>query len=527
MEDVSGAIENTLHELLDSGATPEDVYRIMGLVKESELSPETKEADSYLPIDLGYCIDGNIVSYEAVPESVATVPENVDYPRYAEAMESHVPLPIATQIATHDFSHRQADILMEAARSPHVSSETLETIASRRRRMPRHARKRQMAPCDKAVSWAERRTPMTPDGKTFDPETVTDKQLVQYEQAIDRGLTEADAMRLTEHEYNGFQANAIIAAALNPAVGENVLDALATPKYTAAQMTAIAKIAIRGGDFARFLDPQMDARRMEAAYLVVAHGGSDLPVELLSRSQLLTINNILLRGLIPYETVRAIAKPAFTPESMEVIAAAMENARHDPYTGEHSLTEAQVARIMNPEYRPEQQIALLTAMRGQTPVADLSDADFAGLFPASRSVEQMSACAYAVNRCGYNAPLLMMTMQACADMNAQQLMAVFDATAAEFSDATMAKVSTILMHTPALTSQQMRYLLAEARDGTPFPALESMKEHLLAQAEPEKAQVTETGIKSESRDMASGKEALAEQAGLDGTKKINQNKEME
>ena len=103
----------------------------MGLVKESELSPETKEADSYLSIDLGYCIDGNIVSYEAVPEGVATVPENVDYPRYAEAMESHVPLPIATQIAKHDFSHRQADILMEAARNPHVSSETLETIADK------------------------------------------------------------------------------------------------------------------------------------------------------------------------------------------------------------------------------------------------------------------------------------------------------------------------------------------------------------------------------------------------------------
>ena len=252
---------------------------------------------------------------------------------------------------------------------------------------------------------------MTPDGKTFDPETVTDKQLVQYEQAIDRGLTEADALRLAEHEYNGFQANAIIAAALNPAVGEDVLYALATPKYTAAQMTAIAKIAIRGGDFARFLDPQMDARRMEAAYLVVAHGGSDLPVGRLSRSQLLTINNILLQGHVPYETVRAIAKPAFTPESMEVIAAAMENACHDPYTGENSMTKAQVARIMNPDYKPGQQIALLTAMRGQSPVADLSDADFAELFPASLSAEQMSACAYAVNRCGYNAPLLMMTMQ--------------------------------------------------------------------------------------------------------------------
>lgn len=102
MEDVSGAIENTLHELLDSGATPEDVYRIMGLIKESELSPETKEADSYLPIDLGYCIDGNIVSYEAVPEGVTTVPENVDYPRYAEAMESHVPLAILLATDIYD-----------------------------------------------------------------------------------------------------------------------------------------------------------------------------------------------------------------------------------------------------------------------------------------------------------------------------------------------------------------------------------------------------------------------------------------
>lgn len=82
-------------------------------------------------LDLGDLRDEVEVSYEAVPESVATVPENVDYPRYAEAMESHVPLPVATQIAKHDFSHGQADILMEAARSPHVSPETLETIADK------------------------------------------------------------------------------------------------------------------------------------------------------------------------------------------------------------------------------------------------------------------------------------------------------------------------------------------------------------------------------------------------------------
>ena len=95
------------------------------------------------------------------------------------------------------------------------------------------------------------------------------------------------------------QANAIIAAALNPAVGEDVLDALATPKYTAAQ-SGHCENRYQGRRLRTLLDPQMDARRMEAAYLVVAHGGSDLPVERLSRSQLLTINNILLQGHIPY-----------------------------------------------------------------------------------------------------------------------------------------------------------------------------------------------------------------------------------
>lgn len=128
MEDVSGAIENTLHELLDSGATPEDVYRIMGLVKESELSPETKEADSYLPIDLGYCIDGNIVSYEAVPESVATVPENVDYPRYAEAMESHVPLVICEDgiYAIADWEFNQNAPAIDAMREGNRSRKAKE-----------------------------------------------------------------------------------------------------------------------------------------------------------------------------------------------------------------------------------------------------------------------------------------------------------------------------------------------------------------------------------------------------------------
>lgn len=68
-EDVAGVLEESLHTILGAGGTPEDVSRIMGLVKESELEPDSYEMESHTSIDLGYCVPGSITSYEAVPES--------------------------------------------------------------------------------------------------------------------------------------------------------------------------------------------------------------------------------------------------------------------------------------------------------------------------------------------------------------------------------------------------------------------------------------------------------------------------
>lgn len=69
-EDVAGVLEESLHTILGAGGTPEDVSRIMGLVKESELEPDSYEMESHTSIDLGYCVPGSISSYEAVPESI-------------------------------------------------------------------------------------------------------------------------------------------------------------------------------------------------------------------------------------------------------------------------------------------------------------------------------------------------------------------------------------------------------------------------------------------------------------------------
>lgn len=56
--DVPGAIEQTLHDLLDYGGTDKDVRFILGLVPREELDEETLVDGGYTDIDLGWCIDG-------------------------------------------------------------------------------------------------------------------------------------------------------------------------------------------------------------------------------------------------------------------------------------------------------------------------------------------------------------------------------------------------------------------------------------------------------------------------------------
>ena len=59
--DISGALEETLHRILDANGTEEDVYRIMGakIPTEDELK-ELEEFDEFIWIDLGYVLPGLI-----------------------------------------------------------------------------------------------------------------------------------------------------------------------------------------------------------------------------------------------------------------------------------------------------------------------------------------------------------------------------------------------------------------------------------------------------------------------------------
>ena len=64
--DIQGAIEETMHAILDYGGTADDLRTAMGLVPEAEIDPDIIEVDEYTPIDLGYCLDGQLTGFEVL-----------------------------------------------------------------------------------------------------------------------------------------------------------------------------------------------------------------------------------------------------------------------------------------------------------------------------------------------------------------------------------------------------------------------------------------------------------------------------
>lgn len=68
--DIHGAIEETMHDLLDHGATAEDLWQIMGLEPEDDIDPDFRDTGDYIPVDLGYCIEGDLLDFKKLdPES--------------------------------------------------------------------------------------------------------------------------------------------------------------------------------------------------------------------------------------------------------------------------------------------------------------------------------------------------------------------------------------------------------------------------------------------------------------------------
>ena len=114
---IEAAIEETMHAILDNGGTPDDLYSTMGLVLESDIDPDTIESGEYTPIDLGYCLPGQLTSIEELSASEIDIQQAFDENSQTAFwnVATGNRLPVTRLMASHDFTEWQAFEVCKAA----------------------------------------------------------------------------------------------------------------------------------------------------------------------------------------------------------------------------------------------------------------------------------------------------------------------------------------------------------------------------------------------------------------------------
>ncbi|MCC2253579.1 hypothetical protein LKD70_03860 [Ruminococcus sp. CLA-AA-H200] len=64
-DDISAALEDTLHRLIEAGADDDEIRSIMCAEK---IDPQTEDSDEIIQIDLGYCICGQMLMFQKLEQ---------------------------------------------------------------------------------------------------------------------------------------------------------------------------------------------------------------------------------------------------------------------------------------------------------------------------------------------------------------------------------------------------------------------------------------------------------------------------
>ena len=112
--DIQGAIEETMHTILDYGGTPEDLRTAMGLVPEAEIDSDIIESGEYVPVDLGYCLDGQLTGFEVLPLDECDIKDMLNGHQIENVMTAlnnlplNLRLPAAKVLSQGDYTEWQA-----------------------------------------------------------------------------------------------------------------------------------------------------------------------------------------------------------------------------------------------------------------------------------------------------------------------------------------------------------------------------------------------------------------------------------
>ena len=369
--DIQGAIEETMHAILDYGGTPDDLRTAMGLVPEAEIDPDIIESGEYAPIDLGYCLDGQLTGFEVLDIVECDIKNALSGHQIENVMTAlnNLPvnrLPAAKALSQGDFTEWQAYQICKAFEAG-IEEDTISRLIAN----PdlNHGQMRELRRI------AEQMNLTSPDVSPYTKDMF--KTLASGEYDVEKlhhthGLMKAakeisfdrDWLKLNSDQMNALQYGLI------SDVPMDVLADYTDGSYSADQMNALNIALIEGmekQDIERLMNPDLSIEQVWGFYQVISGGrftNEQLDI-LCDPTRPVAVMEAMCTGLtfgVDAQTVLRLADGSFAPEQMESLYLA---------AGDKDITPEMLDVIADASLKPEQMDALKISFQQGGSISDV------------------------------------------------------------------------------------------------------------------------------------------------------------
>lgn len=372
--DIQGAIEETMHTILDYGGTPEDLRTAMGLVPEAEIDSDIIESGEYVPVDLGYCLDGQLTGFEVLPLDECDIKDVLNGHQIENVMTAlnnlpvNLRLPAAKALSQGDYTEWQAYQICKAFEVGVDADVIAERIANP---VLNHAQMRELRRI------AEQMNLTSPDVSPYTKDMF--KTLASGEYDVEKlhhthGLMKAakakeisfdrDWLKLNSDQMNALQYGLI------SDVPMDVLADYTDGSYSADQMNALNIALIEGmekQDIERLMNPDLSIEQVWGFYQVISGGrftNEQLDI-LCDPTRPVAVMEAMCTGLtfgVDAQTVLRLADGSFAPEQMESLYLA---------AGDKDITPEMLDVIADASLKPEQMDALKISFQQGGSISDV------------------------------------------------------------------------------------------------------------------------------------------------------------
>lgn len=372
--DIQGANEETMHAILDYGGTPDDLRTAMGLVPEAEIDPDIIESGEYAPIDLGYCLDGQLTGFEVLDIVECDIKNALSGHQIENVMTAlnnlpvNLRLPAAKALSQGDFTEWQAYQICKAFEAG-IEEDTISRLIAN----PdlNHGQMRELRRI------AEQMNLTSPDVSPYTKDMF--KTLASGEYDVEKlhhthGLMKAakakeisfdrDWLKLNSDQMNALQYGLI------SDVPMDVLADYTDGSYSADQMNALNIALIEGmekQDIERLMNPDLSIEQVWGFYQVISGGrftNEQLDI-LCDPTRPVAVMEAMCTGLtfgVDAQTVLRLADGSFAPEQMESLYLA---------AGDKDITPEMLDVIADASLKPEQMDALKISFQQGGSISDV------------------------------------------------------------------------------------------------------------------------------------------------------------